>query len=285
MKTHLALCNIFGQDGAAAAAFAREHGFSGIDWTIDPELPEQRFLSEINHLADFEVRYHCRFFQHEIALPGSAGIHALAFYKVVLRRIQAAGARFMTLHIGLGQPANSGLDLTCAAHNLRELVDAGRRAGVTVCLENLAGGWTSNPRIFNYLIRNSGAGITVDFGHALAAEPGGGPEAFREFVSAFPERVANSHIYHREVPGSGHTPPNVLDDILERLHLLKTETDCRWWTIELHEPNDILHTRRIIVDYLNRSSSPKNFSGKSRPPTGFIKKTAALDDAASTPHL
>lgn len=252
----LAVCNIFGSDGAGLAAFAREHEFSGIDWTIDPDLPEDRFRQKIAHLADFEVRYHCRFFEHEIALPGSAGVRALNLYKEMLRRIQAVGGQFMTLHIGLGRPANEGLDLASARKNLRELVTVGRGLGITVCLENLADGWTSDAPLFNRLVGETAAGITVDIGHAPERGSDSGTAAMRALVAEFPERVHNSHIYHREVPGNGHTPPQTASDLRSRLHLLGTRTPCCWWVIELQDPDEILHTRDLIMTCLHETAPP-----------------------------
>lgn len=253
MEPKIALCNIFDQDGARLAAFARQHGFTAIDWTVDPDLSEQRFLSEIGHLDGLEVRYHCRFFDHEIACCGRAGVRALEVYRGVIQKIRAAGGKFMTLHIGLGRRNGDGLDLGCALENLKTLVCAGQQAGIQICLENLASGWTSDPDLFHDLVLGSGAGVTIDFGHVLAAAPGNGSSVFKRFIAPFRDRVQNCHIYHQELPEIGHTPPAGLDDIYPRLHLIRTRTFCRWWVIELQTPEEILHTRALIEAFLNNA--------------------------------
>ncbi len=246
MEPILALCNIFDQDGRRLAEFARDNGFAAVDWTVDPELPEDRFLSEIGHLTGLEVRYHCRFFEHEIARPGSVGAHALSVYQDVISTIKAAGGSCMTLHIGLGTESGDGLDFESAADNLKALVHAGRAKGVHVCLENLASGWTSDPVLFNRLIQHSGAGITIDIGHVRATAPDDGAGLLRKFLSPYGSRITNCHIYHTELPGRGHIRPGRPQDIFERLHLIRTQTPSRWWVIELQDPADILCTRDII---------------------------------------
>jgi hypothetical protein len=49
------MCNIFDQDTERLAKFAAVNGFSGIDWSIDPSLPEREFLSLMKSLSGFQV--------------------------------------------------------------------------------------------------------------------------------------------------------------------------------------------------------------------------------------
>jgi hypothetical protein len=33
-------------------------------------------------------------------------------------------------------------------------------------------------------------------------------------------------------------------------------TDCRWWTIELEDTQDVLFTRRLLIDYFKKNKKP-----------------------------
>jgi hypothetical protein len=55
------------------------------------------------------------------------------------------------------------------------------------------------------------------------------------------------HFYESET-GIHHAPHDmsVLGPIVDQLLL----TDCKWWTIELDDFNEILNTRKLVADYL-----------------------------------
>ena len=124
-----------------------------------------------------------------------------------------------------------------------------------VCLENLAWGWTSRPNLFEKIVRMSGAGVTLDIGHARSCESVRSQQyAVEDFVTPQPDRVLGAHVYHEEVEGKGHIPPRHPEDMAARLDLLR-EIGCPWWTLELHDPDALLQTRDIVVRYL-ASNSP-----------------------------
>jgi len=133
---------------------------------------------------------------------------------------------------------------------------------VKVCLENLAWGWTSKPNLFEKLIRRSSAGVTLDIGHAYVCESVSSQQyGIEDFVSPHGDRVFNAHIYHTELPGIGHVPPERLDEIEDRLALLE-HIGCSWWVIEIKTPAELLQTKRIIDEYLNRAAgNPETVGG------------------------
>jgi len=164
---------------------------------------------------------------------------ALENYKTLIQIISRLGGRFFTVHIGIGQPASDLLCWKTAIKNLSRLVEFGGKYAVTVCLENLLTGWTSQPDRFKELIGRSGAGVTFDIGHATCSN----------FIDSIKDRVFNAHIYHSEEPGLGHVPPRTLDDIMSRLELLM-DTKCDWWVIELTNASETLHTKSLLQDFL-----------------------------------
>ena len=255
MQPVLAMCNIFDQDAERLAGFAVENGFSGIDWSIEPSLPEGEFLSLMRSLAGLQVRFHCRFHGVDVAYADQRGDESLALLLRTVDQVAYAGGQHMTVHSGLGNPSGEGIDLTRAIDNLAVLVAHGRKNGVAVALENLTTPLTNDPQQFRRIVLESGANVTVDIGHAHAVRnlhPRG--DIFGEYVLPNRDRLLNAHIYHTELEGYGHVPPETLSDISARLDLLGLAESCDWWVIELMSPAEVLHTRDLLRCYLDSLS-------------------------------
>jgi sugar phosphate isomerase/epimerase len=254
MQPNIALCNIFDQDAQKLAEFATAHGFTAIDWSIDPDLPEKKFLSLMQALSGFQIRYHCRFHGVDVAYSDQRGDDSLALLLRTVDQIAQAGGHHMTVHCGLGNPTGAGIDLTRAIDNLTILVEHGQRNGVAVALENLTTPLTNNPALFNHMVAESNAFVTIDIGHAHAVEKRFGHDNIcRDYVLPHRQRILNAHIYHTELGGYGHLPPEDLSDLYDRLDLLGLATACDWWVIELMKPAEILHTRNLLQSYLSSS--------------------------------
>ncbi|MDD4456173.1 MAG: sugar phosphate isomerase/epimerase [Syntrophotalea acetylenica] len=255
MQPTIAMCNIFDQNTEKLVAFATEQGFSAIDWSLDPTLPEPEFLSLMKDLAGFQVRYHCRFHGVDVAYSDQRGDESLALLLRTVDQIAAAGGRYMTVHSGLGNPSGKGIDMNRAIRNLAVLVAYGRGNGVAVALENLTTPLTNDPLLFHRIVTESDAYVTIDIGHAHAVRhlhPG--KDLFAEYILPHRDRLLNAHVYHTELEGYGHVPPDALSDISERLDLLGLSDSCDWWAIELMNPSELLHTRDLLQSYLQTSS-------------------------------
>ncbi|MRR37800.1 sugar phosphate isomerase/epimerase [bacterium] len=252
MQPVIAVCNIFDQDAERLAEFAAGNGFSGIDWSIDPSLPESGFLSRMKSLARFQVRYHCRFHGVDVAFADQRGDDSLALLMRTVDQVARAGGRHMTVHSGLGNPSGEGIDQARAVENLALLAAHGRRSGVAVALENLTTPLTNDPRLFNRIVADSGAFVTIDIGHAHAVrELHPRLDICSEYILPNRERLLNAHIYHTELNGYGHVPPGSLADFSDRLDLLGLAASCDWWVIELMDPAEILRTRDLLRAYLD----------------------------------
>ncbi len=257
MKPKLAMCNIF-SDVGKLKAFALEHGFSGVDWSFDAEAvpltPEEQstWADDISGLDPLEVRYHCPFYQTDLGHedPQQAK-EAEAFFRRIVRLVSKVGGKYLTVHIGLGHDSTEPLSWESTIDNLKRLVQYGADRGVRVCLENLAWGWTSKPQLFEKLIRGSGAAVTLDIGHARACESVRSQYyAVEDFVTPHSDRVLNAHVYHTE--GSGHVPPECLEEIQDRLDLLY-DVGCQWWALEIREVKGLLQTSKVIDEYLTQA--------------------------------
>jgi sugar phosphate isomerase/epimerase len=266
----LVMCNIF-SDLDKLRKYALAYGFSGIDWSfdvrtlIDTPVEESQWVKDMSELRPLEVRYHCPF--HRIDLghfdPWEAEA-AEAVFRRIIRLVSKAEGRYLTIHIGLGRDSTEPLSWEATIDNLRRLVQYGAGRGVRLCLENLAWGWTSRPDLFEKLIRNSGAAVTFDIGHAHACESVCSQQyAIEDFVAPHPDRVLNAHIYHTECPDLGHIPPDRIEDIEGRLAILQ-QVGCDWWVIEINEVDRLLQTKEIVQEYLMRYTSQSE-SGQCRP--------------------
>jgi sugar phosphate isomerase/epimerase len=252
LKPRIAMCNIYDQDAEKLAEFASRNGFSGIDWSIDPSLPEREFLSHMKLLAGFQLRYHCRFHGVDVAYSDRRGDDSLDLLIRTVDRVAQAGGRHMTVHTGLGNPCGEGIDLARAIDNLSVLVAHGNRSGVAVALENLTTPLTNDPLMFRRIVAESGAFVTIDIGHAHAIRnlhPR--MNICSEYILPHRERVLNAHIYYTELEGYGHIPPANLEEISSRLDLLTLAESCDWWVIELMSPEELLRTRDLLRSYFD----------------------------------
>ena len=257
-KPKLAMCNIF-SDVAQLKAYALEHAFAGIDWSFDvrtlPDTPaeEAAWIKDMSELHPLEVRYHCPFFRIDLghADPWEAKAAEVIFQRII-RLVASTEGKYLTIHIGLGRDSTEPLSWEKTVNNLARVVQHGISQGVRVCLENLVWGWTSRPQLFEKLIRKSGVGVTFDIGHADACESIQSHDyTLEDFVTPHSDRIYNAHIYHTEVAGLGHVPPERLEDIQGRLDLLR-HIGCLWWVLEVREARGLLQTKQILDRYFTQ---------------------------------
>jgi len=256
MEPQLAMVNIF-PDPAEVRTFALEHGFHGVEWSFKlqdlPETParQSEWVRCIEGLRPLDVRYHCPFFKVDLGHDDPARAEEAGdIFRRIVRLISKAGGGVLSIHIGLGRNSMEPLSWGATLDNLRGLVQYGADRRVRVCVENLAWGWTSRPNLFEKIIRMSRAGVTFDLGHAFSCRAvKSGEFSVEDFLTPHPERLTGAHIYHEEIEGTGHLPPQSLEDISSRLDLL-CRLGCPWWNLELHNPDELIQTLDIVRGYL-----------------------------------
>ena len=251
----LAICN-FIPDSGHLRRTALDLGFSGVDWTFTVDDFQNGssdltgLKAKIRGMEPLEVRFHCAFKEMDLGDddPGKARA-AMELFRRVCRLVSDLEGRFITVHMGLGRSSMEGLSWEPTLAALSDLVSYAESLGVCLCLENLASGWSSRPELFEKLIRKSGAGVTVDIGHARVS-PSVESHSFdwEDFISPHSERVFNAHIYHEEREG-GHVAPTEVSDLSGRLDLL-CSLPCDWWVLELREEAALLRTLRVVREYL-----------------------------------
>jgi sugar phosphate isomerase/epimerase len=197
--------------------------------------------------AGVAVRHHGFFPRHEIGhVDTSVAEQAVRVHMSALEAVHGLGEQVITVHIGLNP--ETPLDPSRAVANLSRVVTHAQGLGITVCLENLRRGPTSDPETVLAWARESGAMITLDIGHAVSCQRVQSGELTPiDFVDTFADRLLEVHMYERET--DRHYPPRdmiVLGPIVDRLLM----TSCAWWTIELGDDDEALATRALLLDYL-----------------------------------
>jgi sugar phosphate isomerase/epimerase len=229
-----------------------QHGFA-IAYSPNPEafdlLPVHlgRFLE-----AGIPIRHHGFFPQSEIGhADAEAAERAVRVHIAALEAMRGRGEQVITLHVGVNR--ETPLDRGRTVANLARLVRHAQSLGITVCLENLRRGPTSDPETVVAWARRAGAMITLDVGHAVSCQRVlKGELTPCDFVALFADRLCEVHMYERE--SDRHYPPrdmSVLGPIVDRL----LDTPCRWWTIELDDYDEALATRRLLLGYLRQDGN------------------------------
>lgn len=229
-----------------------EQGFA-LEYTPNPEA----FSLLAQHLDPFlntgvPVRHHGFFPDYEIGnVHVEQAEQAMQVHFAALDALCGRGEQVITVHIGVNKDIR--LDPLRVVENLTRLVDYGRQRGIIVSLENLKQGMTSDPETVLNWAERSGARLTLDVGHALSSNSvKNGKIAIHEIIDLFAPRLIEVHFYEKET--DRHYAPQdmqILGPIVD--HLLQTE--CSWWTIELDDFEDILHTRKLLGEYLFKGSS------------------------------
>ncbi|MBU2547880.1 MAG: sugar phosphate isomerase/epimerase [Proteobacteria bacterium] len=254
----LACCN-FISDPIELKALAVEHGFEGVDWSLSFEdlgpVPGARdvLAENLAVLAPLEVRFHGPFHRTDWGhVDRDKGLEALEALHRAVSLVASVGGRFLTVHVGLGRDSTGNLSWESTVSGLSELAAHAHEAGITLCLENLAWGWTSRPDLFERMIRKTGCFVTLDIGHAIVSPAiSSGQFQIEDFVTPHPDRVRNAHVYDQE-DGDRHLPPRDETDLRDRLRLLQRLMECDWWVLELREMKALLQALEAVRRFMGR---------------------------------
>ena len=133
--------------------------------------------------------------------------------------------------------------------SLTTLMEYARRRSVPLTVENLRGGPSSDPDSFAALLRQTGAPVTFDLGHAAGCPwvlEGQGTVV--DFIRAIPTPILSGHVYFIE-RNDTHFAPATLADLAPALDAL-AERGCDFWVLELHTLETLQQTRLIVDQYL-----------------------------------
>jgi len=259
MRPRIAICRHAARDDAGAVALALSHTpHAGIEISLATRDPRGS-VKAASALVDLsggklDLRYHFPLSALELSdpSPGQAR-EALDSMLAAVSAIAEADGSVLTVHAALPSDATSGPRFSATRDRLRELVAAGEEVGVTVCLENLKWGATSDPDIVMTLADYAGARVTFDVGHANSSDVAVAGYSAEQFALELGGRIAGAHVYERE--SDIHHAPDDLDRIGGTLDAL-CDVECDWWTVELVDPKDAFRTAGILHDFLTVRFGP-----------------------------
>jgi sugar phosphate isomerase/epimerase len=235
-------------------AYAREHTYAGVEWYLDqrrlPIAPEARRKQfDLMRRKGLGIRFHAPAADVEIGHRDPAIAEAsLRYLLMYVEFLGEVAPTTLTVHVGSRSIPMEMLSWETTLEHLRRVAAVGRERGVTVCLENLKRGWTSDPHRLLAMTEAANSAITLDVDHANASpfvQDGGTLEAFHSVIK---ERVANVHIYEIETPDGRHIP---LEGLTRHGPVLGAllEQGPRTWVLELANAEDLEKTRRALKPY------------------------------------
>jgi len=244
----------FREPAEAVVAYARKHAYAGIEWYLDqrrlPIAPEARKkLFESMRRGRLGIRFHAPAADVEIGHRNPTIAEAsLRYLTMYIEFLAEVAPTTLTVHVGSRSIPMEMLSWDVTLEHLRRVAAAGRERGVTVCLENLKRGWTSDPHRLLAMAEAANSAITLDLGHAHASafvQNGGPLEAFHAVIK---QRVANVHVYEIETPEGVHIPLEGLARHGPAFDALLAQGQ-RIWVLELSNPADLAQTRRALEPY------------------------------------
>lgn len=235
--------------------YAEENHYQGIEWYLDYyRLPAWKGLRDkfFNTLrqSDLQYSFHAPSNDVELALKDRTySAVALDYLKMYVDFLAELAPVTVTIHIGARRIPVEELSWEHAMDHLKRLTEHGSSKSVTVCLENLAHGWTGNPEKLMEMVTSSGARITFDIGHARGGKwVREGHGTALEFLAIIAPKVLNAHVYEYENERGEHLVPGRDTQILPLLNKL-SGIGCQWWVLELNTYQETVQTRMVVEEY------------------------------------
>jgi sugar phosphate isomerase/epimerase len=261
MTPTLAFCHFpFEKDLAEIETYREARGYHGIEWSLDGwrlMVARERRRRDLDRLRSVSpvCSLHAPYTDLEIGHRDTE--YAKAACRILQDYVDAAaelGAHHVNIHVGTFDPSPEELSRENLARNLTILMEHGRRRGVPLTIENLRGGPSSEPESLAALLRQTGAPVTFDVGHARGcAWVLQGKGSVEDFLFAIPTPILASHIYLIEREDM-HFAPEAMEDMAPTLDAL-AKVGCEFWVLELHSLQALEQTRRVVDQYLKARTS------------------------------
>ena len=239
----------------AIREYVAAHRYDGVEWGLDgwrmmvARGRRQQMMSRLRSAASL-CSLHAPYTDLEIGHRDAE--YAEAAVRVLQGYVDAAAdlsAHHINLHVGSFAPEPEELSWETLVRNLAGLMDYAARRRTVVTVENLRHGPTSDPETFAALLRETGAPVTFDLGHAHgSAWVQSGRGSVVDFLKSIPTPILAGHLYFTERNDS-HFAPTDVDDIAAALDGL-CEAGCDFWVLELHTRETLEQTRRVVDQYL-----------------------------------
>jgi sugar phosphate isomerase/epimerase len=210
-------------------------------------------LKETLSTYGLKIFYHSPFWDQAIGSTNEA-IRRNTFntLQMYLDFLQDLEGNYLVIHAGVS-------DTECPEKNvvedLQKLVDIAQSKHITLCVENLRFGLSSDPHRLRQLAEDSGSRIVFDLGHAnscswIESEK----RSSKDFLRIIERKVVGAHVYLKE-EGGRHHPFREIDEVKETLDELININSVVWWTIELHSIEDVIKQKLMLDSYFKSKIS------------------------------
>jgi sugar phosphate isomerase/epimerase len=207
----------------------------------------RNMIKETFSTYGLKIFYHSPFWDQAIGSTNEAiRQNTFSTLEMYLDFLQELEGSYLVIHAGVS-------DAECPEENvvedLQKLVDIAESKGITLCVENLRFGLSSDPHRLRQLAEDSGSRIVFDLGHAnscpwIQSEK----RSSKDFLRIIENKVVGAHVYLKE-EGGRHQPFREIDEVKETLDELININGVVWWTIELPSIEDVIKQKLMLESY------------------------------------
>lgn len=234
---------------------AQALNFDAVELDCD-EKPIPATRTSRSKVKEVFSKYPLRMFFHSPFLDQAVGsridtirqntFNTLKMYLDFLEELEAS---HLVIHAGVD-------DTECPEENvvddLKKLVDIAETKSITLCVENLRFGLSSDPHRLRELAEECGSRIVFDVGHANSCHwTLDEKRSSKDFLRIIENSVVSAHVYLKE-EGGRHHPFREIEEVKDLLDHLTGLNSVVWWTIELPVIEDVIKEKLMIDSYFKR---------------------------------
>ena len=221
---------------------ARRANFRAVEWDLN-YIPFPLSQARCRHLQDtftrskVYLRYHLPYSTCDVGSSiESVRERSLAYLQLNIELLARLNAGYGVLHF-----CQEDIKGPPPLSELCELVQVAQDWGITIGLENLMAGPTSDPATLEQIALDCGAEVALDVGHALSTG------TFAEYLDNLGPLVSHVHFYGSEDEHKNHLPFSCSDEAVSVAQTIQSHCDALWWTCELDSLQLGVRTRDDVI--------------------------------------
>lgn len=221
-----------------------------LEWDLNT-LPFSLNVRRMTYARDFiqdngEVRFHLPHSFWDIGAKDSNIVeNSIGYYRRLFEMIKFLNAQYAVIHIGAATVSDEDI----ALDNLCKLAKYANDIGVSLCVENLIHGLSSDMKFIKKCLAIPYVNMCLDTGHAECICRENGEEVFK-MISSFKDKIIHAHVYHYENESMNHIPFTEEPIKGSRWLNLLQESPCEWYTMELDLQKDQDYQKILLEEYI-----------------------------------
>lgn len=223
---------------------AKDADFKAIEWDLN-YIPIPLSIQRIHQLKkEFNnygllLRYHLPYSTCDIGSSRSRIRETSEKYvQLNLEMIGKLEADYAILHFGSYKS-----NIIPPLDSLINTVELAKELGITIALENLTIGPTSNPDILKKIILKSGAKAALDVGHAISINN------LQNYLYLLGPMVSHVHFYGYEDEKRNHLPFELPSEAINTAKNIQNMCSAKWWTCEMDSLNSCIQTKKLLQEH------------------------------------